>query len=300
MINKIFTLLVVLTLLHIPIHSQLLWKISGNGLKKPSYLFGTHHLISIQFLDSVPGLYKSFNECDKVIGEICTSNLDAASIIQDASIMPNGTKIDDLLTIEQYNVVDKELKSTIKMGLKQVAIMNPTLILTIYEAELFKKITGFSDNNQSDSYLQLVAYEKEKTVEGLETVQEQINILYNTGTLKRQAEILYHTINDKDSLISDIKILNKLYKQGNIEELYRLSHGKGKKHDYTDEELSKILYERNEKWATKISNTISSASCFIAVGAGHLGGKRGLIKLLQKQGYSVKPVVQQQYVNLEK
>ncbi len=271
-------------------NAQLLWKITGNGLKKPSYLFGTHHLISIQYLDSVSGLYKAFNECDKVVGEISTSNVDAASIIQEASIMPNGTMIDNLLTAEQYNVVDNELKSVAKIGLKQVAMMNPTLILTIYEAEIFKKMTGFSDNNQSDSYLQLVAFEKGKAVEGLETVEEQINILYKNGTLKRQAELLYETVLHKDSVLSDIKTLNTLYKQGNIEELYKLTLGTGKKHDFTEVELSKILYERNEKWATKLSSIMPSSSCFIAVGAAHLGGKRGVIKLLQKQGFTVKPV----------
>jgi uncharacterized protein len=289
MIKRLFVLSA-LALTLIPVHSQLLWKITGNGLKKPSYLFGTHHLISIQYLDSVPGLYKAFNECEKVVGEISTSNVDAATTIQEASIMPNGTMIDNLLTAEQYNVVDKELKAVAKIGLKQVAMMNPTLILTIYEAEIFKKMTGFSDNNQSDSYLQLVAFEKGKAVEGLETVEEQINILYKNGTLKRQAELLYETVLHKDSVLSDIKTLNTLYKQGNIEELYKLTLGTGKKHDFTEVELSKILYERNEKWATKLSSIMPSSPCFIAVGAAHLGGKRGVIKLLQKQGFTVKPV----------
>ena len=65
--------------------AQLLWKISGNGLKHPSYLFGTHHLITIQFLDSVPGLFKAFNECETVVGEMVLNNIDVSAKIQQAA-----------------------------------------------------------------------------------------------------------------------------------------------------------------------------------------------------------------------
>src|ERR1035437_677815 len=128
------------------IHAQLLWKVTGNGLKHPSYLFGTHHLISIQFLDSVPGLFKAFNECDAVVGEMVINNIDATAKIQQAAIMPDHQKIKDLLNDEEYKLVDNELKSVLKFGLKDVSIMNPTLILTMYEMEIYKKLTGFSDD----------------------------------------------------------------------------------------------------------------------------------------------------------
>lgn len=45
--------------------NSLLWKISGNGLQKPSYLFGTHHLIPISFLDSIPGIEAALEETEQ-------------------------------------------------------------------------------------------------------------------------------------------------------------------------------------------------------------------------------------------
>ena len=80
--------------------AQLLWKVTGNGLKHPSYLFGTHHLISIQFLDSVPGLFKAFNNCDVMVGEMVINNIDATAKIQQAAIMPNHVKINEGFMIE--------------------------------------------------------------------------------------------------------------------------------------------------------------------------------------------------------
>ncbi len=271
--------------------AQLLWKITGKGLKHPSYLFGTHHLIPIQFLDSVPGLYKAFNECDVVVGEMAMNNIDATAKIQQAAIMPNKTKISDLIKdTTKYKMVDKELKSVLKFGLKEVSIMNPNLILSMYEIALFKKATGYTDNNQSDSYFQLIATEKDKKVIGLETVDQQISILFGNGSLQRQADVLVETILKKDSALNEIKHINSLYKAGKIEELVNISSHRGDIIDMTDEEYAALIDNRNAAWAERLPKLMLDSSCFIAVGAMHLGGKKGLIKLLEKEGYRVTPV----------
>ncbi len=267
--------------------AQLLWKITGNGLKHPSYLFGTHHLIPIQYLDSIPGLFKAFNECETVVGEMVLNNLDASAKIQQAAIMPKQTKMSDLLTAEEYKLVDNELKATLKFGLKEVSVMNPTLILTLYEMEKYKKLTGFSDDKQSDSYFQLVAEEKDKKVLGLETIDEQITILFGNGSLKRQASVLVESIRKKDTMLQEMIQLNRLYKAGKLNDLLLLSKGKGEITDMTDEEYRKMADNRNANWMTKLPKMIKESSCFIAVGALHLPGQNGLLKLLEKEGYKV-------------
>lgn len=267
--------------------AQLLWKISGNGLKHPSYLFGTHHLITIQFLDSVPGLFKAFNECETVVGEMVLNNIDVSAKIQQAAIMPNHKKMSDLLTTEDYKLVDNELKATLKFGLKEVSIMNPRLILTMYEMEKYKKLTGFSDDKQSDSYFQLVAVEKDKKVLGLETIDQQIAILFGNGSLERQAKVLVESIRKKDSLLKEMIQLNRLYKAGKLNDLLLLSKGKGEITDMTDEEFKKMADDRNADWITKLPKIMHESSCFIAVGALHLPGQNGLLKLLEKEGYKI-------------
>ena len=267
--------------------AQLLWKVTGNGLKHPSYLFGTHHLIPISFFDSVPGLYNAFNNSKMVIGEMVMSNIDATAKIQQAAIMPNHIKINDLLNEEEYKMVDAELKSVLKMNLKELSIMNPTLILTLYEMEIFKKLTGFSDDVQADSYFQLVATEKGNKVIGLETVNQQIDFLFGNGSLERQADILVETIQHKDSAVTEMITLNKLYRAGKIEELIEMSKAKVSIAKMTDEEYAKLVDNRNADWITKLPSYFKETSCFVAVGAMHLGGKNGLVKQLQKMGYKV-------------
>lgn len=272
------------------LHSQLLWKVTGKGLSAPSYLFGTHHLIPIQFLDSVPGLYKAFNECEMVVGEMVLNDIEASAKIQQAAMLPNHIRMNDLLNDSDYVMVDKELKSVLKLGLKELSMMNPTMILTMYEMEIFKKATGYTDDNQSDSFFQLVAVEKDKKVVGLETIDQQISILFANGSLQRQADILAETIHQKDSIIQEIKYVNSLYQKGEIDKLLDISNHRGNVIDMTDDEFNKLVDNRNQQWVSKLPQLMQESSCFVAVGALHLGGKNGVIKLLEKEGYKVKAV----------
>jgi len=287
--KKILSLLLLLAVVSFT-QAQLIWKITGNGIKKPSYLFGTHHLIPIQFLDSIPGLFKAFNESEKVVGEMVLNNIDATEKIQQAAIMPNNLRIDSLLKPADYKLVDTELKSVLKFGLKDVSILNPTMLVTMYELEVYKKLTGFTDDKQSDSYFQLVAVQKDKKVIGLENLDQQIKFLFGSTDYKRQAQILVETVRRKNEMLKDMLQLTKLYKIGKIDQLVELSKGKGNITDMTDEEYATMVDNRNADWVTKLPQIIKESSCFIAVGALHLGGKNGLIKLLQKKGYKVSPL----------
>ena len=270
------------------IQAQLLWKVTGKGLKHPSYLFGTHKLISIQFLDSIPGLFKAFNDCDKVIGEMVFNNIDATAKIQKAAIMPDNIKITDLLNEDQAKILDKELKSVLMLSLKNVNTMNPSLVLTMYETEIYKKLTGLIDDKQSDSFFQLVAEEKDKNVIGLETIDQQIAVLFDNGSLELQADMLVETVQHKADIITKMIQLIKLYKDGKIDELAELSKGKDRLTDMTKQEYAKLVDNRNNDWMIKLPGYFKESSSFVAVDVIHLGGKNGLIKKLQNEGYKVK------------
>lgn len=289
MIKKVAFLFVFLISISF-LQAQLLWKITGNGLKKPSYLFGTHHLIPIDFLDSVPGLFRAFNSCENVVGEMVMNNVDAMGRIQQAAMMPKHIKMKDLFNESEYELVDAELKSTLRFGLKELAMMNPALIVTMYETELYKKQFGFTDNSQTDSYFQLVAAEKGMKVVGLESIDQQIAILFGNTSFQRQADILVETVMNKDSIMQDMKQLNDLYKAGKTDELARLAQKREKVTDMTDAEYARLVDDRNAEWLTRLPALMNEAPNFIAVGALHLGGEKGLVKLLQKAGYKVKEV----------
>ena len=84
--------------------------------------------------------------------------------------------------------------------------------------------------------------------------------------------------------------MNRLYKEGKINDLLELSNRRGNVIDMTDEEFEKLVDKRNINWINQLPNLMKESSCFVAVGALHLGGKNGLIKLLEKEGYKVKAI----------
>jgi hypothetical protein len=58
-----------------------------------------------------------------------------------------------------------------------------------------------------------------------------------------------------------------------------------------DKYMDLLLYNRNRKWAKALDSLLPAKSLLIAVGAGHLPGKKGVIALLKKEGFTVEPVM---------
>ena len=99
----------------------LLWKISGNNLEEPSYLFGTHHLVPLSFLDSIDGLDEAFLATKQTIGELDMDNTGQMQMqLMIASLMPEGYSYDELLNDEDRNILDETLKEYVGAGLTQI------------------------------------------------------------------------------------------------------------------------------------------------------------------------------------
>lgn len=268
---------------------QLLWKITGNGLKNPSYLFGTHHLIPIQFLDSVPGLYPAFNSAKMVVSEVVLNNLDATPAIRKAALLPDTITIRGLLNQAEYEFVNQELTNTLRMSLDNLNKMHPSLISKLYELELYKKYEHFDENTQSDTYFQLVAAKKGIPIAGLETVEQQVKLLFPEN-IKKEAQLLVASIRNKEMLIQEMREMNRLYREGNLDALEVLANQSNKQWNVSEEENKKLIDDRNINWVKQLPDLIKNNSCFVAVGALHLPGNKGLIKLLKNEGYKVIPV----------
>ena len=268
---------------------QLLWKITGNGLKNPSYLFGTHHLIPIQFLDSVPGLYPAFNSAKMVVSEVVLNNLDATPAIRKAALLPDTITIRGLLSPAEYEFVNQELTNTLRMSLDNLNKMHPSLISKLYELELYKKYEHFEENTQSDTYFQLVAAKKGIPIAGLETVEQQVKLLFPEN-IKKETQLLVASIRNKEMLIQEMREMNRLYREGNLDALEVLANQSNKQWNVSEEENKKLIDDRNINWVKQLPDLIKNNSCFVAVGALHLPGNKGLIKLLKNEGYKVIPV----------
>ena len=281
-------------------HAQLLWKVTGKELTKPSYVLGTFHLADVAFADSIPVLKEALNASEQVYGELDMRKLlsDPSQVqqMQLAMMLPKDTTLDSLLTIEQMKRLNEFLKQYLGADLTNPMLapmkqMKPAAISTQIQMVLAMQIAkGFNPQQQFDTYFQNVANEQQKPVGGLETMDYQLGVLYG-APLKRQAELLMCLVDDVDYQKDVLKRTIDAYYKQNLEAVHKVMEEK--RHntcDSTPEEDNILIYTRNANWASALPALMKTRSTFLAVGCGHLPGERGLISLLQKAGYTVTPI----------
>ena len=199
-------------------NAQLLWKVSGKGLEKPSYIFGTYHLSPLSIKDSIAAMPQAMNETTQVYGEVVMSEMATPAFMQSMQqqmMMPKDTTLQNLFTPEQYEEVGKVVKENMMVDIAMLAQLKPAAINQQLVVLLYMKHTpGFNPQEQLDTYFQQQAGQQGKKVGGLETAQSQIDILFNSQTLQRQANLLYCAISDIEKGKVDTVIVKDLSRFG--------------------------------------------------------------------------------------
>lgn len=274
--------------------SSLLWKISGNGLQKPSYIFGTHHLVPISFLDSIPGIEAAFEETEQTVGELDMSNMSEMQMkIMGEGMLPPDIAYATLLSPEDTAVLDSMLRAVVGVGLDQLGQLKPAMLSNLISISLYQRYYPSVASAQNiDYYFQEEALKRSRPVVGLETAEDQIYVLLNSQSLERQAEMLICMVKHPEMLKEQMDEMQAAYHAQDIEVLRQL-YEKEIPDDpcpSTEEEKNVLNGDRNRKWLDQLPSIMEDKSSFIAVGCLHLPGDEGLIEGLKKLGYSVEAV----------
>lgn len=283
--------------------NKLLWEISGNELAGPSYLFGTIHMIPTEdyFLSEATQLY--FDKSTRIAFEIDTEemmNPAAMMGLLGQMYMANDTTLSDLLTDEEYQLVSKHFEA---IGLPMVFMSKiKPMFLTVLAGEDMQDMKageggggfGILGGEGMKSYeLELTERAKAggKPIVGLETAEFQMS-LFDSIPYAAQAQMLVETIRSTATETAEEgdSSLDKMI------ELYTTQDIVGMQSMMSDdpagiggyEEL--LLLSRNRNWIPVMEELMAKETVFFAVGAGHLGGEEGVIALLRKAGYTMRPV----------
>ncbi len=273
---------------------SLLWKVSGNGLAKPSYLFGTHHLIPITFLDSVSGIHDAFENTEQAVGELDMGNMSQMQMkIMGESTMPAGITFDSFLSATDVTLLDSILTRLMGVGLGQLGTLKPALLSNLISVTLYQQYyPSLSSGKSLDQYFQEEALKRNRPVIGLESTEDQIHVLLNSQTLDRQAELLICMVKHPELLKEQMDKLQVAYHAQDIKALLELYEEEMPDDPCpsTEEEKNLLNRDRNRKWLEKLPAMMADKPSFIAVGCLHLPGKDGLIEGLRKLGYRVEAV----------
>lgn len=265
--------------------NALLWKVTGNGLKKPSYLFGTYHFLTNGFVDTLQAVKIAYDASDAVIGELVIDSSIQAPMME--ASMLKGTTLQKELPDTLFTTVNKWFKEEAGFSLAQLNQVSPFAVMSYVMALTQKKYFPSKPGEiQLDTYFQEAAKKDGKKVLGLETIQMQIKAIFGQMTLQRQVALLSELFKEKDGLKKMVGIMNTAYTSENLGELQQLMYGGS----YKPEEMKALLDDRNNYWMQQLPSLMNEQSLFIAVGALHLVGKSGLVNQLKERGYSVTPV----------
>ena len=270
-------------------NAQLLWKISGRGIEKPSYILGTHHAVPFTYCDSIPGFMKAFEEVDFVIGEfdmVKMGEMTPAQMqnMQKMMMMPADTTLLSLFSNEEKELLDAYLKETVGAQLEMFSAMKPmTIMVTVQNKILMDIIPDIASMTGMDKYMQTLAVSKGKSIGGLETMEYQMNLLYGCS-LEEQADALLEMAQNGNSkeLMTELTVA---YKTQNLDVLWSVF-----KDQMTNYEYDALVSVRNRNWENQIMELLPVQSSLFVVGSGHLPGEKGMINLLKKAGYKINPV----------
>lgn len=301
MIRRIAITAIMFTLSILGINAQLLYKISGKDIKKPSYIVGTFHVAPASFVDSIPGLRAAMDESEQVCGELEMKDMMSPEGIQKltaAMMLQDGKTIKDILSADEMNRLNAYLRDLLTIDLtnpmleQQMGKMTPAAItqqLTLLA--YIKKTPGFNPQDLIDNSFQKYAQEKQKPIIGLETLDFQINTLFMGKTIDRQKELLLCMVDNPKYNEQMLDEMAKAYFSFNINKLQELMDEKENNQcDSTPEEKDALLGKRNRDWLTKMPAIMAAKSTLFHVGAGHLPGDNGVLKLLSDAGYTVEAV----------
>jgi uncharacterized protein YbaP (TraB family) len=157
----------------------------------------------------------------------------------------------------------------------------------ILSSMLYPALLGCAPASYEATFVKM-AQEQKKEILGLETVQEQLG-LFDKIPYGEQSKMLADMVNKEDEAKQELQKMMALYKTQDVEQLHSLTASSM----FNFQQYEDLLLDsRNQHWIAGISRYAAAKPTFFAVGAAHLGGPKGVLALLQQQGYQVKPVVQ--------
>ncbi len=262
--------------------SSLLYEVSGNDLEQPSYLFGTIHLMCPENIYLSDTLREKLTSSEQLVLELDFDEPGMMQEMQQAMMQPAETPLRELMAEEEYAQLSQFFQDSLNIPEQMLAQLNP---IALYGA-VASKMLGCQPGSYEQA-LMAVAQERQIEVEGLESVDEQLEAFGNISE-EQQAAYLYDALEDYEASAQEFGKMLSSYMKQDAELLYELSHAAMA--EFGDMEQY-LLIDRNHAWVPEMEEMMAEPT-FFAVGAGHLGGEEGLLNLLEEAGYTVTAVVQ--------
>ena len=278
--------------------NSLLWRISGNGMAKPSYLFGTIHLQAKKLFNFPDSLYTAIDNTDVFALEINPDSMNSGISAYMTKVMDDAEKkeqqkLDKKPDRKLKELLTREELKTLREYMPENSGIDPEE-LTVKQVYMMKdklsKHKARKDDMPTfmDAYLFTIARDKDKMMSGLEHLSDQINLMDSMDMSGVDPEKMVAFF--KQGETAEDKLV-EFYMNRDLESLQKFSQILPEKQERV------MLRNRNKIMLRSMDSIMQLHSLFCAVGALHLPGRQGLISLLKEEGYTVEPVICSTYTN---
>ena len=260
---------------------SLLGQVSGKGLDKPSYIFGTIHLICSSDYIWTSKMQQAFQKAQEICFEMDMDDPAVMMTIAMGLMDNSGKTLEDYFKPEDYKKLSNYIRDTLGMSISMLESMKPTILPIIFTGKSSHCKTTVSYEEK----LMDAARKAKKNIVGMEKPEEQIELFNKlpTDSVIKEVMDMVNGIDQEDTTYN--KMINA-YKTQDLPALDDLIN----RSKELDDNMTAFVDERNIKWIPRMVDMMDQKSMFFAVGAGHLWGENGIINLLRKEGYAVKPL----------
>jgi uncharacterized protein YbaP (TraB family) len=261
--------------------NSLLWKISGNGLKEPSYLFGTIHITCDATLSEK--VKTALDKTQQLCLELDMDDPNLQVEMMNSMMMQNGVTMKSLAKPEDFKTVDAFLTTNLGFSAEMLNPVKPFMV----SAMLYPKMLNCEMQSVEAELIKIAKTQNEEVI-GLETASEQLAVF---DAIPYQEQMNELVITAKDNMQRDKTELTEMmaiYKSENVEAM--ITFTEKSPNAMTSKYGDVLLKNRNQNWISRITTIAKNKPTFFGVGAAHLGGKEGVIALLRKAGFTVEAV----------
>jgi uncharacterized protein len=264
-------------------NNTLLWEITGNGLQQPTYVYGTYHIMCKKYVVVSNQLNAAIANVDEVYMEL---DMDDPATMMGAFSLMNmkaDKKLFDLYAPIDYKKVSNFFVDSMHIPLSMINKMKPFFLM----AMLYPKMTDCNASSGVEEAILKVAKANKKEVKGLESMAFQAGV-FDSIPYTTQAKELLKMIDSLPQYKKYMDTLLTIYLSQNLQKI---------EDQFNNNEMGLmdnqdiLLDDRNANWVKQLQQLMKQKSLLVAVGAGHLVGKKGLIELLKNQGYVVRPLL---------
>ncbi len=280
--------------------AQLMYKISGNELEKPSYVVGTHRLAPAAMAQLINGISDALNGTDQMYGElnVDVATADASQTVKEATTIADGKTIQQLLSADELKRFNAFLMKTQEQDLRNrmlaAKIEKKTPAALTREMKIWLYLANhrgtFDPMSQIDAYFVQLAQKNNMPMFGMETVEEYANAVYKAVPENRQKEQMMCLVDNQQFYQKQMDNVLNGYMMQNMNTIEQALNEKiGGKCDATSEEMT-ACQKRLARWAQKMPEIMKGAPTLFVIGIEKLPGENGILQLLRNAGYTVEGV----------